>query len=345
MIVLGIESSCDETAVAIVEDNRHIHSHCIHSQISKHQLYGGVVPEIAARQHMIHMPDIISKALQQSNLHINQIDGIAVTSGPGLIGGLIVGVMMAKSIASVIQKPCIEVNHLEGHALTPRLLYEDLHFPYLLLLISGGHCQILIAEGVGKYHLLGETRDDSPGEAFDKVAKMLNLDYPGGPIIEKLAKNGNPHAIAFPKPLYKQQHCDFSFSGLKTAVRLYLESIKLENLNQTLKSQYINDICSSFQKTITEILIDRLIQAIPIATKDFGIKKVVISGGVASNQYIRRRITYTLATHNLDTIFPSAELCTDNGAMIAWVGIEKLKLDKTNSMYFTPKSSWPLNKM
>ena len=367
MIVLGIESSCDETAVAIVGSDRRIYSHNIHSQVIKHNSYGGVVPEIAARQHMIHMQTVIEKTIAESGIHLTEIDAISVTAGPGLIGGLIVGVMMAKGMALAINKPCVAVNHLEGHALTPRLVYGNLDFPYLLLLISGGHCQILIAEGVGRYHLLGKTRDDSPGEAFDKVAKMLNLGYPGGPIIEKLAMNGNPKAINFPKPLYRQKNCDFSFSGLKTAVRLYAQKIggitpgnseimkngdndgdgNIRNssaFDQTIEKHLAN-ICASFQETVAETLADRLRQAIPIARKEFNISKLVVSGGVASNAYIRKKLEITSSEYGLCTMFPPVELCTDNGAMIAWVGIEKLKLSKVTDINFSPKSSWPLFNM
>lgn len=342
MIVLGIESSCDETAVALVGDNRQIYSHYVHSQASRHNEYGGVVPELAARQHMLHITEVLTKSVEASGFSLTEIDALAVTSGPGLIGSLIVGIMIAKSIATVLNKPCIEINHLEGHALTPRLVYDDLDFPYLLLLISGGHCQILIAEGIGQYHLLGQTKDDSPGEAFDKVAKMLDLGYPGGPAIEKIALKGNPKAINFPKPLYKQKNCDFSFSGLKTAVSRYLTNNFQQN---PIRNHDIADIAASFQETIAEILADRLRQSIPQARQDFTLSRVVVSGGVASNQYIRKKLENIGLQYDLSLMFPPPDLCTDNGAMIAWAGIERLKISQVSDITFAPKSTWPLFKM
>jgi len=257
MRVLGIETSCDETSVAIVDDNKNILVNIVLSQTEEHKAYGGVVPEIAARSHIMHLKPLIKKALAQTNLLMQDIDAIAVTAGPGLIGGLIVGLMFAKGMALAANKPLIAVNHLEGHALTARLVYE-LSFPYLLLLISGGHCQILEVNGVGDYHMLGTTLDDAAGEAFDKVAKMLGLGCPGGPIIEQLAKQGNFKAFRLPLPLAKQNNCDFSFSGLKTAVKRIID-------NQAIIDQnFIQDICASFQSAVAQILCIKLERAFAI---------------------------------------------------------------------------------
>ena len=327
MIVLGIETSCDETAVAIVDDQKNILSHIVSSQIDLHQEYGGVVPEIAARSHIETLDQIILKSLKEANLEFKDINAFAATSGPGLIGGLIVGMMSAKTLASIHQKPFLAINHLEGHALTVRLTNE-INFPYLLLLISGGHCQILEAKGVGNYQKIGETIDDALGEAFDKVAKMLDLKYPGGPEIEKLALNGNPNRFQFPLPLIdnKDHKYNFSFSGLKTATLREIEKIK------TLDNQTKSDICASFQNTVTKILINRLTNSI----KKVKTTQLVIAGGVAANRYIFDQLKEWAHSNQIEVITPPIKLCTDNGAMIAWAGIEKLKLGQIDSLDFNP---------
>lgn len=334
MKVLGIESSCDETAVSIVNANREILSHVVVSQIKEHQLYGGVVPEIASRAHLIYLERVFIKALEEASCSLSDIDAIAVTSGPGLIGGLLVGTMFAKGVSFSANKPLIGVNHLEAHALTARLTNSEVEFPYLLLLVSGGHCQILVVKNIGEYQKLGGTLDDAVGEAFDKVAKMLKLGYPGGPIIENLAKDGNEFAYDLPLAMKGRAGCDFSFSGLKTAVRLIIEK-------ENFLEEKMADICATFQRTVADILIDRLNNAVKLI-KDYPIKHLVIAGGVAANRYLYARIKKEIEKHGIITIAPPISLCTDNGAMVAWAGIEKLKLGLIDDLNLVPKARWPL---
>lgn len=340
MLILGIETSCDETAAAIVADDKRILSNIVWSQ-TEHEAYGGVVPEIAARAHMEHIEKIISRALSEAGTEFSQLDAVAATAGPGLIGGVIVGVMTAKAIASVHKKPFIAVNHLEGHALTVRLT-SDIPFPYLMLLVSGGHCQFLIVSGVGKYEKLGGTLDDALGEVFDKSAKMLGLGYPGGVAVEALARNGNPHAYNFPLPLHGREGCDLSFSGLKTAVRLKAEEIK-NFQNGILSEQNKADICASFQYTATASVIEKSQSAIEYFKKlhPQG-KHFVLAGGVAANQYIRGKLQELLTQNSLELVAPPVKLCTDNAAMIAWAGIERFKLGLVDGLDFEPRARWPL---
>ena len=339
MRVLGIETSCDETSVAIVGDNKQILTNLVLSQTDEHKAYGGVVPEIAARSHIMHLKPLIKEALAKTNLSMTDINAIAVTAGPGLIGGLIVGLMFAKGMALAANKPLIAVNHLEGHALTVRLVY-DLTFPYLLLLISGGHCQILEVHGIGNYQMLGTTLDDASGEAFDKVAKMLDLGCPGGPIIEQLALKGNPQAFTLPLPLAKQNNCDFSFSGLKTAVKRIIDS------QTNIDEKFIQDICASFQYVVAQILCIKLARAFTIYnTKHSMDKKLVIAGGVAANNYLSNEFKKLAAANDFALFIPPIKLCTDNAAMIAWVGIERLRLGLVNDLNFEPRSRWPLTEL
>ncbi len=341
MLILGIETSCDETAAAVISSDKKILSNIIWSQ-TEHAAYGGVVPEIAARAHMEYIEPVITKALLEAGITLSQIDAVAATAGPGLIGGVIVGVMTAKAIASVQKKPFIAVNHLEGHALTVRLT-SDIGFPYLLLLASGGHCQFLVVEGVGKYKKLGGTLDDALGEVFDKTAKMLGLGYPGGPAVEQLAKKGDPSAYSFPLPLRGRDGCDLSFSGLKTAVRLKAEEIRDEN-GGILSEQAKADICASFQYTATASVINRAQWAIAEFKKlhPHG-KYFVLAGGVAANEYIRSNLLEVLARNNLELVAPPLKLCTDNAAMIAWAGIERLELGLIDGLDFEPRARWPLS--
>ena len=327
MKILGIETSCDETAAAIVTSEREILSNVIYSQIEEHAAYGGVVPEIASRAHIKHLDGVIQEALSVAKCGWNDIDAIAVTAGPGLIGGVIVGVMEAKAIASALRKPIIAVNHLEGHSLTVRLT-NDVAFPYLLLLVSGGHCQILVVYGVGQYELLGETLDDAVGESFDKLAKLLGLGQPGGPKIEQLALKGNPDAFKLPKPLWGDGSCNFSFSGLKTAVKTRVESREFR----------VEDICAVFQKTVADVICERLKNAISMLHAPCS--TLVIAGGVAANQYIKARLS--ALNSQLTVISPPIKLCTDNAAMIAWAGLEKFRLGQTDNLDFIPKARWPL---
>jgi N6-L-threonylcarbamoyladenine synthase len=332
MIVLGIETSCDETAAAIVTDRQEILANVLFSQIATHQKFGGVVPEVGARAHLDYLPPIIRETLHMANLSLDQLDGIAATCGPGLIGGVIVGSMMAKAIAAFHQKPFIAVNHLEAHALTVRLT-NTVEFPYLLLLVSGGHCQLLQVNGVGDYIELGATLDDAVGESFDKVARMLGFPYPGGPEIEKAARLGNPTRFDFPRPLLNQETLNFSFSGLKTAVRYALEKISI------LTDQDRYDIAASFQQAVIEVLVARSLQAAEICSD---LKRFVIAGGVASNQKIRSYIEEVLTKKGVEFFVSNPALCTDNGAMVAWAGLEYLRLGKQNSLDFDPRPRWPL---
>lgn len=328
--ILGIETSCDETAAAIVTDKRAILANVVLSQTTEHAAYGGVVPEIAARAHMDHLERIIKQSLADAQCTLADVDAVAVTGGPGLIGGVIVGVMTAKAIASVHQKPFIAVNHLEGHALTVRLT-NNIPFPYLMLLVSGGHCQFLVVHDVGKYTLLGGTVDDALGEAFDKVAKMLGLPQPGGPNVEKLAKTGNANAYHFPIPMKGRAGCDLSFSGLKTAVRLAIPGACIE------------DICASFQRTACDALIDRAHHAIAMFRQHYPEgKNFVLAGGVAANHTIRNALTEMLAEYEMNFTAPPVALCTDNAAMIAWAGMERFQRGLIDSLDFEPKARWAL---
>lgn len=344
-LVLGIETSCDETAAAIVSSDAKIMGQELYSQILIHKQYGGVVPEVSARKHLLTLPQAITELFEKSNLTISDIDAIAVTAGPGLIGGLIVGISVAKGIALAAGKPCLPINHLMGHALAARLEHEA-DFPYLLLLISGGHCQLVVVSSPLQYSILGETLDDSVGEAFDKFARMLGLGYPGGAMVESLARSGNPLAIDFPKPFYKQKNCSFSFSGLKTSAKRYIDRHR-ENMR-------VEDVCASFQHAIALILADRLMQAILCITSKSQImpKSVVVSGGVASNMYILSTLRKAAHKYGLGLLHPRSNLCTDNAVMIAWAGIELINENPkhhlnpgTHDLSFAPKSRWPLNKL
>lgn len=339
--ILGIETSCDETAVAIVRTDRTIVANVVHSQLEEHMPYGGVVPEIAARAHMEYLDTVLQEALDRAELSLHDIDQFAVTSGPGLIGGVIVGVMAAKAYASVLKKPLYGINHLEGHALTARLTH-DVTFPYLLLLVSGGHCQILVVEAVGTYHLLGGTLDDALGEAFDKTAKMMGLGYPGGPQIEKLAQRGNPHRFAFPKPLTDRAGCDFSFSGLKTAVRLCLQDLSSKQDGQ-LSEQDKADIAASFQYTAALVLENRLRHAMLHFTKHHPHgKHLVLAGGVAANVYLRQQLESISSSFGLELIAPPLALCTDNAAMIAWAACERINAGIAPQTTIEPQARWSL---
>ncbi|MBA3814201.1 MAG: tRNA (adenosine(37)-N6)-threonylcarbamoyltransferase complex transferase subunit TsaD [Alphaproteobacteria bacterium] len=339
MIVLGIETSCDETAAALVTHDKRILSNIVSSQDIEHKPFGGVVPEIAARAHLVHIETILHKALREANISLDQIDGIAVAGGPGLIGGVIVGVMIAKGLAMAKNVPFVPVNHLEGHALTARLT-NDVPFPYLLLLVSGGHCQFLIVEDVGVYTYLGGTLDDAIGECLDKTARLLGYGYPGGPLIERLALQGDPNAFSLPQPLKGKEGCSFSFSGLKTAARKVI-------LDQTDPSKTFQaDFCASLQKTIGDILVDRCRNALKMALeKKPTITNLVVGGGVAANQYFRARLDNCVNERAMGLVTPPVNLCTDNGAMIAWAGMERLQRGLIGSLDFAPRPRWPLEEL
>ena len=332
MIILGIETSCDETAASLVTGEGEILSNIILSQIEDHADFGGVIPEVSARSHLSALRHVISEAMKQSQISFDQLGGVAATCGPGLIGGVLVGAMMAKSIAAFHNKPFIPVNHLEGHALTARLT-DKVEFPYLLLLVSGGHTQLIHVKDVGDYDVLGTTLDDAVGECFDKIAKTLDLPYPGGPAIEKLAEGGDAKKFNFPKPLLQRKTCDFSFSGLKTAVRYEVEKIK--SLDRSIKE----DIAASFQDTVACVLKKKLEIALG---QNPALKTFVISGGVGANLHIRQVLKETCLSKGVSFIAPPLSLCTDNAAMIAWVGVERLQRGKVGSLDFAPRPRWPL---
>ena len=335
-IVLGIESSCDETACALVNENREILSSVVWSQYDEHRRFGGVVPEIAARAHLEKCDLLIKECMDKAGLQFSDLSAVAVAGGPGLIGGVLVGVMTAKAIAFCHHLPFIAVNHLEGHALTAKLT-NDIDYPYLLLLTSGGHCQILEVMGVGQYKKLGATIDDSAGEAFDKVAKMLNIGYPGGPNLEKRARLGNPKAYVLPVPMKGRDSCDFSFSGLKTAVRVMVDK------QDKITASFQNDMCACFQRAVVEEMRDRLVRAIQVFKSDFPqAKDLVVGGGVAANGAVRQMLTEVAEKNKMRFSAPPVGLCTDNGVMIAWAGLQRLQANLTDSFDFKARPRWPL---
>jgi N6-L-threonylcarbamoyladenine synthase len=337
MIVLGIESSCDETAAALVNGERRILAERVLSQLDDHRPFGGIVPEIAARKHLDHLDRLIAQALEEAGVGLGAIDAVAATGGPGLIGGLIVGVTMGKAIAAARGLPFLAINHLEGHALSARLSHE-LDFPYLLLLVSGGHCQLLLVEGVGRYRRLGTTLDDAAGEAFDKAAKLLGLGYPGGPALERAAGDGDGRRFPMPRPMKGKPGCDFSFSGLKTALRHRLAELG-EPDRQTRA-----DLAAGFQAAVTEAIADRVGHALA-ACRAAGVfpTALVAAGGVAANRTLRARLEALAAEAARPFIAPPLKLCTDNAAMIAWAGIERLRAGATDAMDFAPRPRWPLD--
>lgn len=345
MNILGIESSCDETGVAIVSDDKTIHANLVLSQLKEHEAFGGVVPEIAARAHLDHMDSLLKAAMTDSGMNFSDLDGVAATCGPGLIGGVMVGMMTAKAIAAAHNLPFIAVNHLEAHALTPRLT-DDLDFPYLLLLVSGGHTQTLIVEGVGRYKRLGTTLDDALGECFDKSAKLMGLPYPGGPNLEKLAAEcTDPDAALkrfdLPRPMLGREEPDFSFSGLKTAVRQYIDSMPGDTLERTDMAA----LAHSFQCAVTDIVTDRCAKAIDIFINSHNPKNptLVVSGGVAANTAIRNALQDLTSTRKIGFVAPPLNLCSDNGAMIAWTGIERLREGLTDPLDTAARPRWPLD--
>lgn len=343
LTVLGIETSCDETAAAIVTDKKVILAHSLVSQ-KDHEIYGGVVPEVAARAHLQHIDAQLRRVMEKTGLGFGDLDAVAVTAGPGLIGGVLVGALTAKAIAAVHDLPLIAVNHLEGHALTPRLSAE-VPFPFLLLLASGGHCQILIVRGVGDYTRLGATIDDAVGEAFDKTAKLMGLGYPGGPAVEKLAAAcADPAAAAkrfnLPRPLLGQDSCDFSFSGLKTAVRRAVDALPAGDIAQTDAAA----ICSAFQQVVGDVVIDRISRALEIYLRENpAAPSLVVAGGVAANGYLRGRLQDLCTRRSAAFHAPPLALCTDNAAMIAWAGIERAQLGLTDDAGFQVRPRWPLD--
>jgi N6-L-threonylcarbamoyladenine synthase len=336
--VLGLETSCDETAAAIVSrdsDGRAVlHSNIILSQIEEHSAFGGVVPEIAARAHLSAIDGIISAALQDAGMELDDIAGIGCTAGPGLTGGLMVGLMTGKALSASRNLPFLGINHLEGHALTARLT-DNIDYPYMLLLVSGGHSQIIRVDGLGDYKRLATTIDDAVGETFDKTAKLLGLGFPGGPMVEKAAEGGNAKRFPFTKPLRGQDTLNMSFSGLKTAIRQAAEKLA------PLTCEDVSDLCASMQNTIAAVLAERCEQA--LARHGDGIQTLVVAGGVAANKTIRMKLEEVALSQDIMLIAPPLNLCTDNGAMIAWAALERFERGETSSFELSPRSRWPLD--
>ncbi len=329
-LILGIESSCDETAAALVTTDRRVLAHCLAGQEAEHRPFGGVVPEIAARAHVEILPRLIEQALAEAGVELSEVDAIAATAGPGLIGGVMVGLLAAKGLALASGKPLIALNHLEGHALSPMLSDPELDFPYLLLLVSGGHCQLLSVEGVGRYRRLATTIDDAAGEAFDKTAKLLGLGYPGGPAVEAAAEAGNARAVPLPRPLVGSAEPHFSFAGLKSAVMRARES----GLHADA------DIAASFQQAVVDCLVDRTARALDrIETP----KALVVAGGVAANRAIRGALTALAQSRGLPFVAPPLWLCTDNAAMIAWAGALRFEAGLVDGLDAPARARWPLD--
>jgi N6-L-threonylcarbamoyladenine synthase len=341
MLVLGIETTCDETAAAVIEraadGTGKILSNIVRSQVEEHARFGGVVPEIAARAHVDLLDGLVDRAMREAGVGFAQLDGVAAAAGPGLIGGVIVGLTTAKAIAMVHATPLVAVNHLEAHALTPRLT-DGLAFPYCLFLASGGHTQIVAVTGVGQYERLGTTVDDAIGEAFDKVAKMLGLPYPGGPQVERAAASGDAARFALPRPMLGRPDANFSLSGLKTAVRH--EASRLADVT----AQDVNDLCASFQAAVMDATADRLRVGMALFRDRFGAPQALVAaGGVAANQAIRGALLDVARQAGTQLILPPPSLCTDNGAMIAWAGAERLALGLTDTMDAAPRARWLLD--
>ena len=341
-IVLGIETSCDETAAAIVMRDHSgkgmIASNVVRSQLDEHAAFGGVVPELAARAHVTYLDHIIAQACREAGIALADVDAIAATAGPGLIGGVLVGLTTAKALAAALDKPLLAINHLEAHALTARLT-DGVQFPYLMLLVSGGHSQFVLVRGVGDYERWGTTIDDALGEAFDKVAKLLSLGHPGGPAVEAIAKSGDPTRFRFPRPLLREERLDFSFSGLKTAVRLKAESLA------PLSDQDVADIAASFQATVAEIVAFRARQALDRFHAELpgAALTLVVAGGVAANRAIASALQTVCTDRGARLVVPPIALCTDNGAMVAWAGAERFSLGVIDSLETIARPRWPLD--
>ncbi len=328
MLILGLESSCDETAAALVTGDRQVLAHRLAGQEAAHRPYGGVVPEIAARAHVEALEPLIEAALADAGVTLADVDAVAATAGPGLIGGVMVGLVTGKALAHAAGKPLVAVNHLEGHALSPRLSDPDLGFPYLLLLVSGGHCQLLSVEGVGRYRRLATTIDDAAGEAFDKTAKLLGLGFPGGPAVERAALLGDPKAVPLPRPLLRSPEPHFSFAGLKAAVARVIGQYSPE------------DIAASFQAAVVDCLIDRTTKALHKAE---GATALVVAGGVAANTAVRGALSSLASNNGLRFVAPPLWLCTDNAAMIAWAGAERFAAGLTDPLDVAARPRWPLD--
>ena len=333
MLILGIETSCDETAAAVVRDGKQLCSNVIASQVAFHKKYGGVVPEIASRKHLENIIPVISEALSQAQVTFDDIEGIAVTQGPGLVGSLLVGINAAKAVAYCRRLPLIGVNHLEGHICAASLELQDIVLPAVALVVSGGHTSLYLVEGFGRYQLLGKTRDDAAGEAFDKVAKLLDIGYPGGVVIDRLARDGDPHAIGFPRPMLAEENFDFSFSGLKTAVLYYVQ-----RMGGKPSPEAVCDIVASFQAAVVDILVDKTFRA----AARYQVPSVIMAGGVAANSRLRSKMGEAAAHHKKRIVIPSPVLCTDNAAMIAAAGAYRIGSVAAFPFSMNALSRWPL---
>lgn len=339
MIVLGVESSCDETGLALYDTERGLLAHALHSQVAMHEEYGGVVPELASRDHVKRAIPLLEKILLDSGLSLSAIDAIAYTQGPGLAGALLVGASIANGLALALGKSVLGVHHLEGHLLSPMLSKNAPEFPFVALLVSGGHTQLMRVDGVGEYTLIGETLDDAAGEAFDKSAKLLGLGYPGGPAISRLAEHGDPSVYALPRPMLHSKNCDFSFSGLKTAVLTLVKNHPSE-LNENDKA----NIARSFVDAIVDVLVAKC----QTALKETGLKRLVIAGGVGANSQLREGLNAAARKKHFQVFYPELELCTDNGAMIAFAGALRLQRNPNAASHdygFTVKPRWPLHEL
>ena len=355
MIILGFESSCDETGVAAVCTERGLLAHALHTQVAMHAAYGGVVPELASRDHIRRVLPLTRNVLAQAGINLQQVGAIAYTAGPGLAGALLVGASAAVAMAWALDIPTITIHHLEGHLLSPRMANPCPEFPFIALLVSGGHTQLMRVDGVGRYTLLGETLDDAAGEAFDKTAKLLGLGYPGGPALAKLAAQGDPDNISLPRPMLHSQDLDFSFSGLKTAVMTRLKEAQarltesalndgeLEAESQAKSGKLAADLAAATQSAIVDVLVAKSIAAL----KQTGLTRLVVAGGVGANSELRQQLGKKLARLQAEVFFPPLEFCTDNGAMIAFAAAERIKhglvdLDRTNDYAFNVTPRWDL---
>ncbi|MCV2444627.1 tRNA (adenosine(37)-N6)-threonylcarbamoyltransferase complex transferase subunit TsaD [Acinetobacter bereziniae] len=337
MIVLGLETSCDETGLALYDSEVGLRGQVLYSQIKLHAEYGGVVPELASRDHVRKLIPLINQLLEQSGVHKSEIDAVAYTRGPGLMGALMTGALFGRTLAFALNKPAIGVHHMEGHMLAPLLSETPPKFPFVALLVSGGHTQLMAAHGIGQYEILGESIDDAAGEAFDKVAKMLKLPYPGGPNISKLAEQGSKEAFEFPRPML-HQGLDFSFSGLKTAVSVQLKKLETEHANT---ENYHADIAASFQEALVDTLVKKSVKAL----KQTGLKSLVIAGGVSANKRLRERLELDLAKIKATVYYAEPALCTDNGAMIAFAGYQRLKAGQQDGLAVTTTPRWPMTEL
>ncbi len=335
MLLLAIETSCDETSAAVVRDGRQVLSNVIASQVDVHARYGGVVPELASRKHMEAIAPVINEALERADVALPAIEGVVVTCGPGLIGALLVGVSTAKAIAFARKIPLIGVHHMEGHILAP-LLEQEIAFPYLALAVSGGHTHLYRVDGIGRYRTLGRTLDDAAGEAFDKVAKLLGLGYPGGALIDRLAVEGDPRAIDFPRPLLNRNNLDFSFSGIKTALLYYVRG-----QDGPIEGQHLKDVAASFQQAVIDVLCRKAVRA----SMEHRLQRIVVAGGVACNRGLRQAMKAVADQENLEVFFPAPLLCADNAAMLAVAGNAYLEKGLAADLTLNARASWPLDQV